>query len=177
MASGFSTGAARVNRNVFVDHLEELRWHRSQRCRHSYSCSNYFYFYHDWVFDNIIARPINPNFVSYKALCAIFSNWLPSTVIPLPPADQRNHANNHFRWPVFSTLSIAFVGGLSAPSLYFLGVLAFRKPALKPNELKNTRFIIVSFHFSFPLGAAFRLFYSQAIYVLIFLAAFQIQLS
>ena len=46
----------------FVDHLEELRWHIvPQRCR-LLILAVIIFFYHDWVFDNIIAGPIKSQF-------------------------------------------------------------------------------------------------------------------
>ena len=81
MASGFferrSKGRAEMS---FVDHLEELRWHIIRSILAILILAVLIFLKIQWVFDNIIAGPINPNFISYKALCD-FSNWLP---LPLP---------------------------------------------------------------------------------------------
>jgi sec-independent protein translocase protein TatC len=86
MASGFlerrSSGKAEMS---FVDHLEELRWHIVRSVIVILILAVYIFIEREWVFDNIIAGPINPNFVSYTALCD-FSHWLGiGNTLCLPP--------------------------------------------------------------------------------------------
>lgn len=159
MASGFfdrrSKGKAEMS---FIDHLEELRWH-IVRCVVAVLVLAVIIFLNiQWVFDNIIAGPINPNFVSYKALCD-FGHWLHiGDSFCLPPIDvqmQTTTVGGQF----FSSFSIAFVGGFIGAFPYiFWEFWRFVRPALKPSELKNTRFIIVFVSFFFFLGAAFGYF-------------------
>ena len=170
----FSTGAARVKQKcLFVDHLEELRWHIVRSVVAILILAVIIFFYHDWVFDNIIAGPINPNFVSYKALCD-FSNWLHlGNSLCLQPINVTMQTTT-FGGQFFSTFSIAFVGGFIGAFPYiFWEFWRFVKPALKPNELKNTRFIIVFVSFFFFLGAAFGYFILGP-FTFNFLATFQI---
>jgi len=174
MASGFfdrrSKGKAEMS---FVDHLEELRWHIVRSVVAILILAVIIFFYHDWVFDNIIAGPINPNFVSYKALCD-FSNWLHlGNSLCLQPINVTMQTTT-FGGQFFSTFSIAFVGGFIGAFPYiFWEFWRFVKPALKPNELKNTRFIIVFVSFFFFLGAAFGYFILGP-FTFNFLATFQI---
>lgn len=174
MASGFfdrrSKGKAEMS---FVDHLEELRWHIVRSVIAILVLAAIIFYYHDWVFDNVIAGPINPDFISYKGLCD-FSNWLHlGNALCLQPINVSMQTTT-FGGQFFSTFSIAFVGGFIGAFPYiFWEFWRFVKPALKPNELKNTRFIIVFVSFFFFLGAAFGYFILGP-FTFNFLATFQI---
>jgi len=159
MASGFfdrrSRGKAEMS---FIDHLEELRWHIIRSVLAILVLAVIIFIKIQWVFDNVIAGPINPNFVSYKALCD-FSRWLHlGDALCLPPISV-NMQTTTFGGQFFSSFSIAFVGGFIGAFPYiFWEFWKFVKPALKPSELKNTRFIILFVSFFFFLGAAFGYF-------------------
>lgn len=142
----------------FIDHLEELRWHIVRCVAAVLILAIVIFLKIQWVFDNIIAGPINPNFVSYKALCD-FSHWAHlGEALCLPPIDVQMQTTT-FGGQFFSSFSIAFVGGFIGAFPYiFWEFWRFVKPALKPGELKNTRFIIVFVSFFFFLGAAFGYF-------------------
>lgn len=177
MASGFfdrrSKGKAEMS---FIDHLEELRWH-IVRCVVAVLVLAVIIFLNiQWVFDNIIAGPINPNFVSYKGLCD-FSNWLHlGDALCLQPISVSMQTTT-FGGQFFSSFSIAFVGGFIGAFPYiFWEFWRFVKPALKPSELKNTRFIIVFVSFFFFLGAAFGYFILGP-FTFNFLTNFQISAS
>jgi sec-independent protein translocase protein TatC len=177
MASGFfdrrSKGRAEMS---FIDHLEELRWH-IVRCVAAILILAVIIFLNiQWIFDNIIAGPINPNFISYKALCD-FSNWLHlGDALCLQPISVTMQTTT-FGGQFFSSFSIAFVGGFIGAFPYiFWEFWRFVKPALKPSELKNTRFIIVFVSFFFFLGAAFGYFILGP-FTFNFLTNFQISAS
>jgi len=159
MASGFferrSKGRAEMS---FVDHLEELRWHIIRSILAILILAVLIFLKIQWVFDNIIAGPINPNFISYKALCD-FSNWLHlGDALCLKPISVSMQTTT-FGGQFFSSFSIAFIGGFIGAFPYiFWEFWRFVKPALKPKELKNTRFIIFFVSFFFFLGSAFGYF-------------------
>ncbi len=142
----------------FVDHLEELRWHIVRSLLAIVILAVIIFIKIQWVFDNIIAGPINPNFISYRGICS-FSHWLGlGDKLCLPPISI-NMQTTTFGGQFFGSFSIAFVGGLIAAFPYiFWEFWRFVKPALKPKELKNTRFIIFWVSFFFFLGAAFGYF-------------------
>jgi sec-independent protein translocase protein TatC len=159
MASGFlerrSSGKAEMS---FVDHLEELRWHIVRSVIVILILAVYIFIEREWVFDNIIAGPINPNFVSYTALCD-FSHWLGiGNTLCLPPISVTMQTTT-FGGQFFSAFSIAFVGAFIAAFPYlFWEFWRFVKPALKPNEVKGTRFVIFWVSLFFFMGAAFGYF-------------------
>jgi sec-independent protein translocase protein TatC len=113
--------------------------------------------YRDWVFDNIISGPINPDFVSYSALCK-FSHWLHTDALCLKGV-QVEMQTTTIGGQFLSSISMSIIGGVIAAFPYiFWEFWRFVKPALKPNELRNTQFIIVWVSFFFFLGAAFGYF-------------------
>ncbi|HXL58554.1 MAG TPA: twin-arginine translocase subunit TatC [Chitinophagaceae bacterium] len=174
MTTGFfdrrSRGRAEMS---FVDHLEELRWHIIRSLLAILVFAAVIFINIKWVFDNIIAGPISPNFVSYRAFCD-FSHWLHlGDSLCLPPLSI-NMQTTTFGGQFFGSFSIAFVGGLIAAFPYiFWEFWRFVKPALKPNELKGTRFVIFWVSFFFFLGAAFGYFVLGP-FTFNFLANFQV---
>ena len=142
----------------FVDHLEELRWHIIRSVLAILVLAVIIFIYHQWVFDNVIFGPVNPNFISYRAICQ-FSNWVGlGNKLCLPPISI-NMQTTTFGGQFFGTFTIAFIGGLIAAFPYiFWAFWRFVKPALKPKELKNTRYIIFWVSFFFFTGAAFGYF-------------------
>lgn len=150
-----SSGKAEMS---FVDHLEELRWHIIRSLLAIVIIAIFIFIKIQWVFDNIIAGPINPNFISYKALCN-FSHWLHiGNTLCLPPVNVSMQTTT-FGGQFLGSFTIAFIGGLIGAFPYiFWEFWRFVKPALKENETKNTRFIIFWVSFFFFLGSAFGYF-------------------
>lgn len=157
----------------FVDHLEELRWHIVRSLLAILIFAAIIFIKIQWVFDNVIAGPINPNFVSYRVFCN-FSHWLGvGDALCLPPLDVAMQTTT-FGGQFFGSFSIAFVGGLIAAFPYiFWEFWRFIKPALKANELKGTRFVIFWVSFFFFFGAAFGYFVLGP-FTFNFLASFQV---
>ena len=116
------------------------------------------FIYRDWVFDNIITGPINPDFISYRLLCS-FSHWAQmGEALCMPPVNI-NMQTTTFGGQFLSSISLALVGGILIAFPYiFWEFWRFIKPALKDKELSNTQFIIFWVSFFFFLGAAFGYF-------------------
>ena len=141
----------------FIDHLEALRWHIIRSVIAILIFAGVIFYFHEWVFDYIIAGPINPNFVSYTALCT-FSHWLHTDALCLKGIKIQMQTTN-FGGQFLGSISMALVGGVIAAFPYiFWEFWRFVRPALKPNELRNTQFIIFWVSFFFFLGAAFGYF-------------------
>lgn len=157
----------------FIDHLEELRWHIFRSLLAVMIFAVLIFLNIRWVFDNIIAGPITPGFGSYKVLCD-FSHWLRlGDALCMTPV-KIDMINTKFGGQFFSSFSIAFVGGLIAAFPYiFWEFWKFVRPALRPGELKQTRFVIFWVSFFFFLGAAFGYFILGP-FTFNFLASFQI---
>ncbi len=157
----------------FVDHLEELRWHIIRSLLAILVLAAIIFIKIQWVFDNIISGPINPNFVSYRAFCN-FSHFLHlGNSLCLPPLSISMQTTT-FGGQFFGSFSIAFVGGLIGAFPYiFWEFWRFVKPALKPNELRGSRFVIFWVSFFFFMGAAFGYFVLGP-FTFNFLANFQV---
>ena len=125
------------------------------------------------MFDNVIAGPINPNFISYRVICDLSHKLGLGNELCLPPVNITMQTTT-FGGQFFSSFSIAFVGGLIGAFPYiFWEFWRFVKPALKPKELKGTRFVIFWVSFFFFLGAAFGYFVLGP-FTFNFLATFQV---
>ncbi|HRH59177.1 MAG TPA: twin-arginine translocase subunit TatC [Chitinophagaceae bacterium] len=174
MATGFfsrrSSGRAEMS---FVDHLEELRWHIIRSILAILILAIVIFLNIQWVFDNMIAGPINPNFISYKLFCNISHSLHLGETLCMHPAEITMQTTT-FGGQFFGSFSVAFIGGLIVAFPYiFWEIWRFVKPALKPSETKNTRFVIFWVSFFFFLGAAFGYFVLGP-FTFNFLASFQI---
>lgn len=143
---------------TFIDHLEELRQHIIRSVIAILVMAAIIFIYRDWVFDNIITGPINPDFISYRLLCD-FSHWAKmGDALCMPPVNI-NMQTTTFGGQFLSSISLALIGGILISFPYiFWEFWRFIKPALKDKELKNTRFIIFWVSFFFFTGAAFGYF-------------------
>jgi sec-independent protein translocase protein TatC len=142
----------------FVDHLEELRWHILRSVVSVLVMAAVIFIYRDWIFDNIIMGPINPDFISYRGLCSLSHQLHLGDALCMPPVEV-NMQTTTFGGQFISSITIAFVGGLIVAFPYiFWEFWRFVKPALKDKELKGTRFVIFWVSFFFFLGAAFGYF-------------------
>ncbi|MDP1762980.1 MAG: twin-arginine translocase subunit TatC [Sediminibacterium sp.] len=158
---------------TFIDHLEELRVHIIRSVLAILIMAIVIFVYRDWVFDNIIKGPINPNFISYRLLCD-FSHWAHlGDVLCMPPV-KVNLQSNTFGGQFLGSISMAIVGGIIlAFPFIFMEIWRFVKPALKEREVKNTRFVIFWVSFFFFCGAAFG-FFLLGPFTFNFLASFQL---
>ncbi len=143
---------------TFIDHLEELRSHIIRSVLAILVMATVIFIYRDWIFDYIILGPVNPDFISYRALCN-FSHWAHiGDALCMPPVKVEMQTTT-FGGQFLGAISIALVGGVIAAFPYiFWEFWRFIKPALKDTETKNTRFIIFWVSFFFFLGGAFGFF-------------------
>ena len=143
---------------AFVDHLEELRWHIVRSLIAILVLATVIFIKIQWVFDNIITGPINPQFISYRVICALSHRLNLGNGLCLPPVNISMQTTT-FGGQFFGSFSIAFVGGLIGAFPYiFWEFWRFIKPALKQKELRGTRFVIFWVSFFFFLGSAFGYF-------------------
>jgi len=158
---------------TFIDHLEELRVHIIRSVVAILIMAIVIFIYRNWVFDNIIRGPINPDFISYKALCQ-FSHWAHMGEALCMPPVKVNLITNTFGGQFLGSISIALVGGIIAAFPFiFWEFWRFVKPALKEKELKSTRYVIFWVSFFFFTGAAFGYFLLGP-FTFNFLAGFQL---
>jgi len=143
----------------FVDHLEELRWHLIRMVLAILVGTVIVFIYHTWVFLHVILGPTSQKFISYRAFCSLSAHLgmggKPGIGLCLE-APHINMISTETTGQFLSTINIAFVGGIIIAFPYiFWELWRFVKPALKPKEIRGTRFVIFWVSFFFFLGAFF----------------------
>ena len=173
MALLFLNRGLQIKEMSFIDHLEVLRGHIVRSLLAIVVMSIIIFIYHNWVFDNIISGPINPDFITYKAFCR-FSHWANlGNALCMPPVNISMQSNT-FGGQFMSTITMAFTGGILVAFPYiFWEFLRFVKPALKEKELHSTKYVIWWVSFFFFCGAAFG-YFLLAPFTFNFLAGFQL---
>jgi sec-independent protein translocase protein TatC len=143
---------------TFIDHLEELRWHIMRSILAILFFAIFIFIKMDWVFSNIIAGPIQNDFISYRGLCALSHKLGIGDALCMPPMSVQLQTTA-FGAQFTGSINIALWGGFIAAFPYiFWEFWRFAKPALKPTELKYTRGIIFWVSLCFFIGAAFGYF-------------------
>lgn len=157
----------------FTDHLEALRWHVVRSVIAIIVVAIFIFINIEWIFDNVIAGPVNPNFISYRGLCA-FSHWARlGDAFCMPPIDVKMQTTT-FGAQFMGSITIGFVGGFIVAFPYvFWEFWRFIKPALKEKELRYSRWAIFSVSLFFFLGAAFG-YFLLAPFTFNFLAGYKI---
>ena len=142
----------------FIDHLEALRWHIVRSLLAVIVGAIVVFIKIDWIYDTIIAGPINKQFITYEWLCN-FSHYMGwADKLCLPPANVTLQSTT-FGGPFVTSISMAFVCGFILAFPYvFWELWRFVKPALKPGELKNTKGSIFWVTFFFLCGVLFGYF-------------------
>ncbi len=157
----------------FIDHLEVLR---GTIVRSLFSILIAFitlFIYRDWIMDHVIMGPLYPDFITYKAFCDLSHNLHLGDSLCMPPVKVTLQSTT-FGGQFLSAISMAFIGAIIvAFPFIFWQFWSFVKPALKENELKNTRFMIFFVSFFFFVGAAFG-FFILGPFTFNFLAGFQL---
>jgi len=158
---------------TFIDHLEVLRGTIVRSLSAVLIASLVLFIYRDWIMDNVITGPINPDFITYRVFCQLSHFLHLGDSLCMPPVKVSMQSTT-FGGQFLSSISMAFVGGIIvAFPFVFYQIWAFIKPALKEKELNNTRFMIFWVSFFFFLGAAFG-FFVLGPFTFNFLASFQL---
>jgi sec-independent protein translocase protein TatC len=158
---------------TFIDHLEVLRGTIVRSLSAVLIASLVLFIYRDWIMDNVITGPINPDFITYRVFCQLSHFLHLGDSLCMPPVKVSMQSTT-FGGQFLSSISMAFVGGIIvAFPFVFYQICAFIKQALKEKELNNTRFMIFWVSFFFFLGAAFG-FFVLGPFTFNFLASFQL---
>jgi len=157
----------------FIDHLEVLRGTIVRSVSSILIAAIVLFIYRDWIMDNVITGPLNPDFITYRAFCNLSHFLHLGDSLCMPPVKTQLQSTT-FGGQFLSAISMAMVGGLIlAFPFVFWQIWLFIKPALKEKELKNTRFMIFWVSFFFFLGASFG-FFVLGPFTFNFLASFQL---
>lgn len=142
----------------FLQHLEELRWHLVRSAAVVMIIAIAAFCFNDFIFDTVIFGPLQQDFISYRALCAlghkIGAGDVMCMIVPKQHL-QTLSASEQF----FNHMWISLLSGLILGFPYVLWELwKFIGPALKDKEIGPVRVFIVIASFLFLIGICFGYF-------------------
>lgn len=142
----------------FLQHLEELRWHLVRSAAVVMVFAIAAFCYNNFIFDTVIFGPLQQDFISYRALCALGYKIGAGDVMCIKVTSQHLQtlsASEQF----FNHMWISLMAGLILGFPYVLWELwKFISPALKDKEIGPVRVFIVIASFLFLIGICFGYF-------------------
>lgn len=139
----------------FLGHLEALRWHLFRSVVVVMILALVLFFFKEFLFDVVLLAPKNPDFLTYRLLCAAsrklsLGDDLCVTVIPFSLISTEISAQ-------FTThMWVAFIAGVVVAFPYIIWELwRFIKPALTVKEVSFARGIVFYTSFLFLTGVLF----------------------
>jgi len=138
----------------FWEHLEELRWHLVRAVLVLVVLAIGAFIMREFIFDTIVLAPKNPEFISYRALCAlgklIHTDALCISTEPL------QIINIQMSGQFMVHLYISMMAALVVAFPYLLWeIWSFVRPALLPKEKKYSRGLVIYSTILFIIGMLF----------------------
>ena len=142
----------------FLDHLEELRRRLFISVAAVFAAAAVLFVKKDWVFDAVLFAPRNPDFVSYRAWCAL-SHAVGSGDALCVDNMAYELINTTMLGNFSAHIVVSLVGGLVLAFPILIHQLwAFVRPALRSGERRAARGAGLSSSLLFLLGVAFGYF-------------------
>jgi sec-independent protein translocase protein TatC len=139
----------------FMDHLEELRWLLVRATIAMLIGATITFFISDFIFNEIIFGPTNPNFITYRLFCEL-SNYVGFAdsicVTELPFVIQNTDMEGQVTILVWTCITAGFI--IAFPYILWL-LWNFISPALYEKERKNAKYFIFIASILFFLGVLF----------------------
>jgi len=156
----------------FLDHLEELRWLLIRSTIAILICGAVAFFFSDFIFDQIIFGPKNPNFVTYRFFCELSQKFGMDSlcVTEIPIRIQSREMGGQFSAHMWTSITAGFIIGFPFILWEFW---KFISPALYSNEKKYAKLFIVIASLLFFVGVLFG-YYLIAPLSVNFLANYQV---
>jgi sec-independent protein translocase protein TatC len=144
-----------ANEMSFLDHLEELRW-LLIRCTIAILIGGTVaFFFSDFIFDQILFGPKNPDFITYRIFCDLSKEFgldKSLCVTEIPMRIQSREMGGQFSAHMWTSITAGFI--VSFPFiLYFFW--NFISPALYQNEKKYARAFVIVASLLFFTGVLF----------------------
>ena len=140
----------------FLDHLEDLRWLliRITAAIIVVSCLSYFII--DFIFEQVIFAPLDPNFITYRKFCEL-THYLNTDdggmcVDKMPFIIQSTELGSQFSIFLWTCISAGFILGF--PYILY-EIWKFISPALYKKEKKSAFGFIMSSSLLFFMGVLF----------------------
>lgn len=141
----------------FWEHLEELRWHLVRAVIVLLALAIGAFIMREFIFDVIVLAPKDPEFISYRALCAlgklIHTDALCISTEPLKIINIQ--MSGQFMVHLYISLMAALV--IAFPYLLW-EIWSFIRPALLPKEKKYSRGLVFFSTLLFIIGMLFSYF-------------------
>jgi sec-independent protein translocase protein TatC len=135
----------------FLDHLEELRW-RLVRCAIAIILiAVVLWWFQEWIMDHIFLSMKNPNFISFRLICAYFGICIEE----IPVKMQSTTMAGQFSYALMMSIIGSIV--LTFPYIFYQ-LWSFVKPGLKQNEKSMVKGIVFFVSILFFLGILFGYF-------------------
>lgn len=142
----------------FLQHLEELRWHLVRSAAVIVVLAIAAFCLNDFIFDVVIFGPLQPDFISYRAMCALGHKLGMGDIMCIlvkTPHLQTLSASEQF----FNHMWISFLCGLILGFPFLLWELwKFIRPALKDKEIGPVKIFVVIASILFLIGICFGYF-------------------
>lgn len=139
----------------FLQHLEVLRWHLMRAAAAVLIFAVVAFFYMDVIFDNIILAPKDPDFITFRAMCAFSHSVLNSNQLCVESTGFEL-INTNMSGQFSSHLYLSLVIGIILAFPYiFWEIWRFVRPALKENEARSARGIVFFCTLLFFTGVLF----------------------
>ncbi|WP_333879416.1 twin-arginine translocase subunit TatC [Flavobacterium sp.] len=139
----------------FLDHLEELRWVLVRSSAAIVIMAIVTYFFADYIFDELIFGPTDPNFITYRFFCKA-SHYLGFAdsicITELPFIIQNTQMEGQVNIFVWTCITAGFI--LAFPYILWQ-FWKFISPALYEKERKNAKSFIFVASILFFLGVLF----------------------
>jgi len=138
----------------FWEHLEELRWHLVRAVIVLVILAIAAFVMRKFIFDVIILAPKNPDFISYRALCAL-GKWLSTDALCIG-AEPLEIINIQMSGQFMVHLYISMMAALVVAFPYLLWeIWSFIRPALLPKEKKYSQGVVIYSTILFIIGMLF----------------------
>lgn len=152
--SKINSGKSQDKEMSFWEHLEELRWHLFRAVLVLFLLAIGAFIMRQFIFDNIILAPKNPEFFTYKILCQL-GNFLRVDSLCLGDVDLQI-INIQMAGQFTTHLYISFITALVVAFPYIIWeIWSFVRPALLPKEKKYSRGAVFYSTVLFVIGMLF----------------------
>lgn len=143
---------------TFIEHLEELRWHLVRSVIVIILLAVVTFIFGRVLADRVVFGILDPDFLTYKALCKLGHLVRGSDILCIQPAEVTLQSLGVFEQFLFH-IKLSLLSGVVLGFPYILFEFwRFLRPALKPTEQKKTTGIVLTSSLLFFAGVLFGYF-------------------
>jgi sec-independent protein translocase protein TatC len=138
----------------FLDHVEELRWHLVRSSAAIFVFGIVAFLMKDFIFSKIIFAPKDPNFITYRAFCAVsrFFGTDGLCIDEIPFTLQSLEMGEQFSVHIWISITVGFI--IAFPFIIW-EFWKFISPGLYEKERKGALAFIIVSSFLFFVGVMF----------------------